>query len=302
MTKVLFVLIVIFGACSLALAQATTQPVIEQPTTMPVQEPIRLLVVPFKQIGPNGHEWVGSALHENLVTEAAKDSTIQVLSWNQGLTDNTPQGAIAAAKKANATLVVYGSYQFASDDQLRICGQILDANYGRTLAALKATGTINDLFRMEDTIADQLNVALPEPVDAMPAVTYGSENPPEVPQYYAGGQEDYSATAPQPSTVYVQPPTDYGDYYDYGYPYYGGYPYYYGGYGYPYFYGGYGGFYNRGGFGRGGFHGGFPHGFGGGRPGFSGGFHGGGMGGGFHGGGGMGGGFHGGGGGGGHGR
>jgi TolB-like protein len=287
MKRLLVMLVAVLGVVSMAFAQVTAVPT--------AQQPMKVLVIPFKQIGGVGHEWVGAAIHENLIMQVAADQAIQAVEMSKPLVDNTPQDAIATAKSNGATLVVYGSFQF-SGDQFRVNGQILDADDNRTLATLRATGPIIDLFKIEDTLWQQLNSALPQPPTTMPpSITYGAEQSasPQAVPYYAGNEAANSVVTQPPAYVYTTPPYDY---YGYGYPYYG-YPYYYGGYGYPFYYGGFGPYYygrgwggrffvGRGGF-RGGFHNGFRGGFGGGfRGGFGGGFHGGGMGGGFHGGGG----------------
>jgi TolB-like protein len=283
MKRLFAIFAVILGVGSLAFGQATTAPAVNQP--------VKVLVIPFKQIGDAGHEWVGAAIHENLITEVSADPTVQAIGMNRPLDDNSPQGAINAAKGAGASLVVFGSFQFAGD-QLRVNGRVLETNYGQTIASLSATGAIIDLFKIEDTLSSQVATALPQPPSNVPTVTYGAQQsatpppaqaqPTQVP-YYAGNQPDDSAVAAQqPATTYVYTNPAYA-YPAYSYPYYS-YP----DYSYPYYYGGpvviFGGrpFYGRPFYGRPGF--GFRG--GGFRGGFAGGFHGGLAGGGFHGGGG----------------
>ena len=301
MRRLLIMLVVVMGVGSMAFGQATTMPAVDQS--------VKVLVIPFKQIGDNGHEWVGAAIHENLITQASGDSAVQTIGMTGPLNDTSPQAAISAAKGTGATLVVFGSFQF-SGDQLRVNGRVMETNYGQTIGTLSATGAIIDLFKIEDTLSSQLTSALPQPPSTLPTVSYGPQQQPTEPApqqapvpYYAGNQPDDSAVAGAAPT-YVYSPT-----YTYGYPAYSYPAYSYPDYSYPYYYGGYYGGYpivifNRGfrsGFrgpfiGRPGF--GFRGGFGGG--GFRGGFRGGFAGGGFHGGFAGGGGFHGGGGG--HGR
>ena len=288
MKRLFLILAVVLGVGSLAFAQATTMPAVDQPT--------KVLVIPFKQIGDAGHEWVGSAIHENLITTVSSDSAVQAIGMNRPLDDNTPQNVINAAQGPGATLVVFGTFQF-SGEQLRVNGRVLETSYGQTIGTLSATGAINELFKMEDTLSQQVNGVLPQPPSNVPTVSYGAQQSATPPQqqpaqtqipYYAGNQPDESAAVTaQPAATYVYSPTytyaypNYGYGYGYGYPYYS-YPY------YPYYGGYYGGvviinrgrffgrpgFGFRGGFGGGGFHGGFG----------GGGFHGGGFHGGFGGG------------------
>jgi TolB-like protein len=239
MRKLLALLAVVLGCGSLALAQATTMPA--------VQQPLKVLIVPFRQIGnTTGHEWVGSAIQENLITQAAGDTSVQAMAMSGPLNGGGPE-AVAAAKDAGATLVVFGTYEI-SDSQLRVNGQIEDVNFGRTLGTLKATGAITDLFKIEDTLSGQLGSALPQPPTNLPVVSYGADQS-AIP-YYTANQP--VVTSPAPTYVYPSAPTYAYDYPAYSYPYY---------YDYPIFpvviYGGHGwGHPWHGGFVGGGFHGG----------------------------------------------
>jgi TolB-like protein len=247
MKRLLALLVVVLGSGSLALAQATTMPA--------VQQPLKVLIVPFRPIGnTSGHEWVGSAIQENLITQAAGDTAVQAMAMSEPLNGGGPE-AVAAAKNAGATLVVFGTYEI-SDSQIRVNGQIVDVNYGRALGTLKVTGAITDLFKIEDTLSSQLGSALPQPPTNVPVVTYGPDQSSSAIPYYTANQQ--VVTSPAPTYVY-SPPTYVYPYPAYSYPYYYDYPTFpvviYGGYGW----GGYGRYYHPwgGGFrGGGGFHGG----------------------------------------------
>lgn len=286
MRKLLLMLGIVMWVGSLALGQATTMPAVDQS--------VKVLIIPFTQIGDHGHEWVGAAIHENLITQASGDVAAQTIGMSQPLNDASAPSAIAAAKGANATLVVFGSFQF-SGDQIRVNGRVVETNYGQTVGTLTATGAIIDLFKIEDTLSSQLAAVLPQPPSNLPTVSYGTPQqadqqpqaapaPAQVP-YYAGNAPDGSSVAAAAPT-YVYSPTytsaypgySYYPAYSYGYPYYGGF---YGGgfviinrpgyrpiYCRPFigrpvvgFRGGFGGGGFRGGFsGGGGFHGGGGHG------------------------------------------
>jgi TolB-like protein len=247
---------------------------------------LKVLVIPFTPIGGiTSHEWVGAAIQENLMTDVAGSPSV----WALGLDHPIPNGdvaqATAQARSTGASLVVFGAYQF-TESQLRITGQVLDVNANRVVATLKATGALVDLFKLEDTLSNQVQAVLPQQPNNLPAVSYGPDQSPA--PVYASNPEPVPApadasvavAATPPVTTYVYSPTydapNYG--YSYAYPTYS-YPYYYGGFpiviggGYyhyhgPYYYHGFsGGF--RPGFG---FHGGGGFGF---HGGFSGGGHGG---------------------------
>jgi hypothetical protein len=103
MKKVLLLLVAILAASSLALGQAATMPA--------VQTPVKVLVVPFTPIGETGgHEWVGAAIQESLLTDASLDTVVQATAMDRPLAKNDLSQATVAAKGTGATLVVFGAY------------------------------------------------------------------------------------------------------------------------------------------------------------------------------------------------
>jgi len=260
-------LAVVLGAGSITLGQATTMPAEIAPTKM--------LVIPFAQIGnTSGHEWVGAAIHESLMNEAEGNIEVQPVALDHPLARGDMPQVTAAAKGTGAALVVFGAYQY-SDSQLRVTGEIVDVNYGRVLGTLKATGPLTDLFKIEDSLASQMETALPQPPASAPVVANATDQ--SAAPVYTGNQ---AAAAAPPMTTYVygspygSAPVDNSPNYVYTYPDYGyGYPYYYGGFpvivgggwgwgGHSYSHGyvGFHGGFSGGGFHGGGFHGGGGHG------------------------------------------
>jgi len=224
MKKVLLLLVAILAGNSLALGQAATMPA--------VQTPVKVLVVPFTQIGETGgHEWVGAAIQESLLTDASLDTAVQATAMDRPLAKDDLSQATVAAKGTGATLVVFGGYQYTSD-QLRVTGRVVDVNYGRVLGTLKATGAVIDLFKIEDALSSQFQAILPQPPGNSPVVTYGP-NQADVPTY--SGNSQAAVDQPQQTYVYQSPPVDTEPDYGYSYPlydnpyYYGGSPLYYGG-------------------------------------------------------------------------
>lgn len=251
----------VLGAGSLAFGQATTMPDTMAPT--------KILVIPFAQVGnTTGHEWVGGALQESLMNEANGNTEVQPVALDRPLARGDMSLVTAAAKGTGAELAVFGAYQF-SDNQLRVTGEIVDVNAGRVVGTLKATGALIDLFKMEDSLASQLEAALPQPPRDMPVANASDQSAVPV---FAGNApatvETPTAAQPQTTYVYQSPPIDaMAPNYVYTYPTYGyGYPYYYygggpviigggwgWGWGHPYYHGFVGGFHG------GGFHGGGWH-------------------------------------------
>lgn len=182
-------------------------------TTQPaVNEPPSVLVLPFQNLtGERRYDWIGPAMQQTLTADLSRTRTIGVITpatQVPAVPVSDLQSAMEAGRKAQAGLVVYGSYQYAEPD-LRVTGQLIDAQRGQVLGSLKATGPLKQLFALEDNLTSQLVGVLKqnELAGAAPA-TRGS-------YAYSPGEADYS---------YAGYPTGYRYAYPY-YPYY--YPYYY---------------------------------------------------------------------------
>lgn len=98
-------------------------------------------VTRFEPLVPNqAHQWIGQAIQQNLVLELGRDR-VQAMA-----VENPAQVA--------AAYVVVGSYQVV-EEGLRITGQVRHGETGKVVGGLKATGTMRDLFALEDEIAEQ---------------------------------------------------------------------------------------------------------------------------------------------------
>jgi TolB-like protein len=123
--------------------------------------PARVLLLPFESAGEAERAWVAKAVQQNLLAELSRVNSVQVVTGDTSPKDQ--DAALKAAQDAKADYIVFGSYQAVEGD-LRITGQVLDANKKEAVAGLKATGSVRDLFGMEDVIAHQVKRALPQPV------------------------------------------------------------------------------------------------------------------------------------------
>jgi TolB-like protein len=192
-----------------------------------------VLVIPFQQVGDTSHNgWVAQAIQEDLAGQVAQSGMFQPKVSDKPILGSDASSALDAAHNSGAAIVIFGSYQ-SMDDQLRINAQVADVASGRILGALQATGGVTDLFKMEDTLAQQLRQILPQPASDMPTISYGTANGPVTtapPVYYSAPPPD-AYSSPDYSTP------DYSAGYSYN-PNYGYYPPYYGYYS-PYFYGGF---------------------------------------------------------------
>lgn len=125
-----------------------------EPTTKPA-----LLLLRFAPLNDaTGTEWIGRAVQESLLTDAARISSVSVLSSQQ-----TPTTDIATARQlardAHAQLVVLGGIQTIGDD-VKITGRIVQVESGEILGRLKSTATVRDVLSMEETLARQLERSL----------------------------------------------------------------------------------------------------------------------------------------------
>src|SRR5688572_4472570 len=170
---------------SMALAQEATRPV-------------KVLVLPFESIGPEPKDWIARALSQNLMAELARVPSVEPVA---GAPATDQETAVRVAQATGAKFVVFGSYQ-AVDSDLRITGQVVDVETKQALAGLKATGTLRDLFGLEDTIASQVKRALSqqgEPPAQAPAAAKAAEmlDHPKVPGAAPGVPVPPPAIAPR---------------------------------------------------------------------------------------------------------
>lgn len=192
----------------------------------------RIVILPFTAINPaEPQPWLGKSIQQSLLADLTIVAPSRVLASDLEAKDDA--GAADNGRKAGAAYVIVGNFATAGQD-LRVTGQVLDVASGRAVTAIKATGSVHEVFLMEDELAAQVRRRLqlnPTPVgDAAgpsqdvppPSALHVQQEPPDA----------YTRT-------YVAPPaplsqTEYNYYYSNPYggytPYYGS-PYYYGGWG-----------------------------------------------------------------------
>ena len=162
--------------------------------------PVRTLVTPFAEFGEGSkREWVGKAIHQSLVAELSRmGPDVEPLTPSK---DATPPPDVDAAVKvgrdARADVVVFGSYQFAGDE-LRVTGQTVDVRSAKVIGGIKATGSLRDLFGIEDIIGAQVKRDL-RPL--LPAATQPSQQQPNGAGDALGRRETV-----EPTGAVTQPP------------------------------------------------------------------------------------------------
>jgi TolB-like protein len=273
--------VVLLAPVTVALGQATpqSQPAVPPPALVqavpaeaaPAQpaQPAKIIVLPFEMVGGKpGDSWLSRSIQQSVLTD------LMTASRSQIVTSTTPAADTAAAAelghKLGARYIVFGQVH-VNETALRVTGQIVSTENDSVVGTLKATGSMNDLFTLEDVLGNETRGAIgriesPQTASAVPP-QQGPAIQQTVPVQVVPYTHDSGAPYASPydtSPVYPASP------YDSDYGYYPGsyYPY------ASYFYGGIG------------FGGGFRgRAFGGGRGGGGGGLRGGGHAGGGHGGG-----------------
>ncbi|CAN5370889.1 hypothetical protein BH10PLA1_BH10PLA1_20660 [soil metagenome] len=141
------------------------------PATMPTAQPapatqpsesaeVKVLVLPFAPLQPNDPEWIGRAIQQSVAADLSRPTNGQSLqAMNDGKAAVTTADAIDAGRSAGAQFVVYGSYQLI-EPSLKLTGQVIEVSTGRVLGGLKSTGSVRELFDMQDTLAFQARWAL----------------------------------------------------------------------------------------------------------------------------------------------
>ena len=180
----------------------------------------RVAVLPFvagtKDAETNN---LGSTVQQGLVSELSSSGGVQASAVKGSATDATE--AANQARDAGARYVVFGTVQ-SVNGQVRMTGQVYDAQAGRTVAPLKATGPANNFFAVQDDIARQAQAALgvaPSPATAgqpMYGSAYGSPagaGAVDSGSHWAGYENAYATAPSAPSypPPMAPPPPFYGN-------------------------------------------------------------------------------------------
>ena len=173
-------------------------------------KPAKVLILPFESIGPEPKDWIARALSQNLMAELARVPSIEPAA---GAPVTDQETAVRVAQATGAKFVVFGSYQ-AVDSDLRITGQVVDTETKQAVGGLKATGTLRDLFGLEDTIASQVKRALtqgqPQPAPAAAKAPEMLEHPRPADAAGAAGAPPAPALPLPPPAIAPRGPVELG--------------------------------------------------------------------------------------------
>jgi TolB-like protein len=117
---------------------------------------LSVLVLPFTPIGEAKADWVGQAVQQNVLSELSRVTGVMPITPTTRPSQVLDlKSAKAEADKAGAAIVLYGTYQ-STEEGVRLTGQLLDARNGRFIGGVKATGTMKEIFAVEDAASDQV--------------------------------------------------------------------------------------------------------------------------------------------------
>lgn len=212
----------------LAAAVSGTQPAVDQTT---------ILVLPFSAPAGGSYQWVGRAIQQDLLTDLAQGTRTRVIAPAGASPVADADAARRTGQQQGASMVMFGQVQ-AAGSELRLTGQVIDVSTAQPLANLKATGSADSLFHLEDALAGQTLAALPPnlvnaqalqpqrpekspPDEGAAAGTYPSTT--QQGAYAAPPSSGGASYAPEPSYVYPSTTTYSYTYYQpvpvYTYPY-----------------------------------------------------------------------------------
>jgi TolB-like protein len=155
----------------LAASPATAQPEGEPSPGSPI--PVRVAILPFDNIGGvPGDDWIGAGLVETVTTDLESLRNTTVISqdrvgaiFDRRGNEQLDDTAVASlGRELRARWVMAGSYQ-RQGDELRITARLVDAANGLLADTVTASGTLDDLFDLQDRIAQELTAGVrPGPV------------------------------------------------------------------------------------------------------------------------------------------
>lgn len=151
-------------------AASTTTPD-EPPAAAPDRGPVRVSVLPFKDLsGSEDLVYLREGLAEVVVTDFGSVPGVQLIERGQIDVDIAeiefsqskyvdPATRAALGKIAGAEVAVLGSYQRAAG-QLRANARFVDVETGEILAAVKVERPENDVFELQDELAKRVREAV----------------------------------------------------------------------------------------------------------------------------------------------
>lgn len=147
------------------------------PAPTPLKSPVAVL--PFKNLGGDpGLDWLGPGIAETMISDLRKSKKLTLVERDQvavalaELLAVQPGGseeshAARVGRMVGAKSVVVGGYQQAGKS-LRINARFVEVETGVILDSVKATGTMDNVFAVQDQVVDKLLGLPPKAVAAKP--------------------------------------------------------------------------------------------------------------------------------------
>ncbi len=164
------------NAAETAPAPAPMQtPTSSAPTTQPSsrEASVKVLLLSLESTGSEQLNWIGKGVRDDLLAELARPmrpratgaNATDIAALHPILLEEIPSGPITPqtarrlADDAGAAYVIFGTYQVL-DQEVRLTAQVMDASTGQYVGAMKATGSLRDLFSLQDELARQAKAVL----------------------------------------------------------------------------------------------------------------------------------------------
>jgi len=148
------------------------EPIEEKSISFP-ETKCSIVVLPFVDMSPDrNNEYFSDGLTEEIITDLSQIRELCVISRNSAMTlKGTNKSTITIGKELNVQYVLEGSVRKAEND-LRITAQLIDAETDIHLWAEKYSGTLDDVFDIQEkvsrSIVDELKLKLsPKEIDKL---------------------------------------------------------------------------------------------------------------------------------------
>jgi TolB-like protein len=138
----------------------TTQPATSGAVAM-ANEPKPLLILPFRPPSDAKLKDVGRDVQQDLANAISADLRGRAIAPPDAQPASDAEAALAKGRQLNAGAVIFGQVQ-TNDQEVRLSGQVLDVQSGKSIGTLTQTGPVANLFRLEDGLMPQVLAALPE--------------------------------------------------------------------------------------------------------------------------------------------